>query len=259
MVWWTGPTVNALRILDSFVGEQRSEVGVCERWVRVHSLLMLVVVSAAAWLGAPRVVAAYAAGAFGVLIVQMRGRWVPKGLFGVANTLTTARLLATLALCALHERIGGFMVAAVALTLCAVDIVDGWVARRTKTESAFGATYDVEVDTLLVVTLLFLLVERGHVGAWVLFVCYWHYVYFLAPVLFPTPVGAAPRSLFGRTIYTVMMLSFIAGFFVPPAWASPLAGLGAGVVSVSFLISFWQRYSPSPIWTPGDEGGDRRR
>jgi len=244
MIWLTGPTVSAPRILDSDVGQQRSEVEACERWVRVHSLSMIGVLSVAWWFREPLVVSAYSAVAFAGLISQLRGRWAPHGRFGLANSLTTLRLAATLALSALHENLPGVVVAMAALAICGVDIVDGWVARRTKMDSPFGGTYDVEVDTLLVVTLLFLLVERGQVGVWVSFVCYWHYVYFLAPVFFPTSVGAAPRSRFGRTIYTIMMLSFIAGFVVPAEWASPLAALGAFVVSVSFVISFWQRYSP---------------
>ena len=47
-----------------------------------------------------------------------------------------------------------------------LDVVDGWVARRTRTSSAFGARFDGEVDAFLI---LVLSVYVSHlVGAWVL-------------------------------------------------------------------------------------------
>ena len=47
----------------------------------------------------------------------------------------------------------------------ALDGVDGWVARRTRTASAFGARFDMETDALLILVLSALVWRVGKAGA----------------------------------------------------------------------------------------------
>jgi hypothetical protein len=56
----------------------------------------------------------------------------------------------------------------VALTVVALvlDAVDGWVARRTRTASALGARFDMEVDSFLILVLSVYVVRSA--GLWVL-------------------------------------------------------------------------------------------
>ena len=46
---------------------------------------------------------------------------------------------------------------AVALTL---DLVDGWVARRSNTASNMGARFDGEVDAFLILVLMYVALDR---------------------------------------------------------------------------------------------------
>ena len=106
-------------------------------------------------------------------------RVVPEDLrrFGPADRVTLARAVLACAVAGLaaaaalggpeaHAVEGalGLLVglASVALVL---DAVDGWVARRTGTVSAFGARFDLEVDAFLI-AVLSLHVAR-EVGWWV--------------------------------------------------------------------------------------------
>ena len=94
-------------------------------------------------------------------------RVVPEDLtrFGPADRVTLARAVLACAVAGLaaaaalggpeaHPAEGalGLLVglASVALVL---DAVDGWVARRTGTVSAFGARFDLEVDAFLIAVL----------------------------------------------------------------------------------------------------------
>jgi phosphatidylglycerophosphate synthase len=58
--------------------------------------------------------------------------------------------------------------AIVALSVLALvlDLVDGWVARRTRTSTAFGARFDGEVDAFLILVLSVYVAQLA--GAWVL-------------------------------------------------------------------------------------------
>ena len=51
-----------------------------------------------------------------------------------------------------------------ALFVLCLDGLDGWLARLWGLESEFGACYDVEVDTLFVGTLSYVLWGRGLAG-----------------------------------------------------------------------------------------------
>jgi phosphatidylglycerophosphate synthase len=55
---------------------------------------------------------------------------------------------------------------ALAVLVLVLDCVDGWIARRTRTASAFGARFDLEVDAFLILVLS-VYVARS-TGAWVL-------------------------------------------------------------------------------------------
>ena len=59
-----------------------------------------------------------------------------------------------------------------------LDVVDGWVARRTRTSTAFGARFDGEVDAFLILVLS-VYVSRS-AGAWVLALGLARYVFAVA-------------------------------------------------------------------------------
>ena len=68
----------------------------------------------------------------------------------------------------------------VALTL---DAVDGWVARRTQTESTLGGLFDGEVDAFLILVLSVYVARSA--GAWVLAIGAARYAFFAAGWLLP--------------------------------------------------------------------------
>lgn len=88
--------------------------------------------------------------AFVFFIKMYKNAWRKLPFFGVANLITTARLMLVLALASgeiLFSEDGFFIVV---LIIPLLDVVDGLVARRRKEESQFGMYYDMEVDALFV-------------------------------------------------------------------------------------------------------------
>jgi len=86
------------------------------------------------------------------------------------NVLTVVRILLVPVLVAalLSATASGDLLAAVVFVVASVtDALDGWIARRRKSESTFGKLMDPLADKLLVVAALVSLVSLGRLSAWV--------------------------------------------------------------------------------------------
>src|SRR5687768_16547061 len=90
---------------------------------------------------------------------------------GAANrvTLTRATLVGGVTALVADALVGSANIPAIvglAVVALILDGVDGWVARRTRTVSALGARFDMEVDAFLIFMLS--VYAAGSVGPWVL-------------------------------------------------------------------------------------------
>src|SRR5437764_10483811 len=98
--------------------------------------------------------------------------WRALKSFGPANCVTALRavLVALVAGCiGLHrDATTATLAASTAIGVTVLDGVDGWVARRTGTSSAFGARFDMEVDASLIMVLAVLGWMYGKAGVWVI-------------------------------------------------------------------------------------------
>jgi phosphatidylglycerophosphate synthase len=115
------------------------------------------------------------AGVFGVILLLALTHLRPHHPFpriGPANYVTTVRaalvsLVAGLVGEPSTPPLAAAAVAVSALAL-ALDGLDGWLARRTRLASAFGARFDMEIDALLILVLSILAWQYGKAGVWVL-------------------------------------------------------------------------------------------
>ena len=216
-----------------------------QSWTYANALSMIVGSLLAAWAFYPPLLGFVAGFCTFVLVAQSKGRWTPKGRFGVPNLITTARLLMTVALLFAYGRQPGWHLAVAAGSILLMDVADGWIARKTGQSSEFGASYDVEADALLVMSVTLLLFVRGIAGGWVLIAGLLRYVYVLAPAIVPTPLGPAPRSVHGRLFYVCMLVCFMLALVLDDERGRLPALIGTAAISVSFGHSFWQRYRGS--------------
>ncbi len=122
----------------------------------------------------------------------------PEGL-GLANRITlwrgalVALLAGTLADPTLLAR-HAVPLAALALLALVLDGMDGWVARRTATQSDFGARFDMEIDAFLILVLCLALLVLGKVGSWVLAIGGMRYAFVVAGLTFSWLTAALPES-----------------------------------------------------------------
>lgn len=118
---------------------------------------------------------------------------------GWANRLTLGRgLLIALLTGALAdpELLARYATPLGALTLLALmlDGVDGWVARRTSTQSDFGARFDMELDAWLILMLCLALLLLGKAGPWVLAIGVMRYAFVIAGLKLTWLTAALPES-----------------------------------------------------------------
>jgi phosphatidylglycerophosphate synthase len=123
---------------------------------------------------------------------------------------------------------------AMASVALALDLVDGWVARRTGTESELGARLDMEMDALLVLVLSVL--AAVSLGAWVLVIGLMRYLFVLAGNRYPWLCGSLPPSRARKVVAAVqgVVLTVVCASVLPVAVASA-AVIGA---LVTLLWSF---------------------
>jgi hypothetical protein len=118
----------------------------------------------------PKVMGVCALGA--LLVLRGLPPHHPFERFGPANQVTLARGALVALLAGLIGEPTGASVAWLALVMATVvavlDGVDGWLARRTRMASAFGARFDMETDALLILVLSLLAWQYGKAGVWVL-------------------------------------------------------------------------------------------
>ncbi len=166
---------------------------------------------------------------------------------GPANRLTLARATLVLALVApavspgVFPGAGYWWMVGLSTVALVLDGFDGPVARRTGTESAFGARFDMELDSFLLLVLSALVWRSGKVGSWVLLVGGLRYFFVFGGLLWPLLRGALPPSLRRKVICVVqgIVLVICLAPVTRPAAASALAASALLLLTYSFVVDSW--------------------
>ena len=191
-----------------------------------------------------------AAASYAVLGVLLLAK-LPRGNLGPglgpANriTLVRATLVLPLAVPALlpgaFTEAGYWWMVGLSTVALVLDGSDGLVARRSGTESAFGARFDMELDAFLLVVLSALLWRSGKVGSWVLLIGGLRYLFVLGGLLWQPLRGALPESLRRKTVCVVQGIVLVVCLapVIGPAPATALAATALLVLVYSFVVDTW--------------------
>jgi phosphatidylglycerophosphate synthase len=182
------------------------------------------------------------------LILQGLPAHHPFRSIGLANLATAARgTLVALLAALVGERVGSsvqYVALAVGTTAAILDGVDGWLARKTRTASRFGARFDMETDALLILTLAALTWQFGKAGVWVLLSGALRYVFVLASLGLPWLRAPLPPSFRRKAVAVLQTVALLLAMapFVPQASGGLIAGTALLALSASFLIDvIWLR------------------
>jgi phosphatidylglycerophosphate synthase len=181
------------------------------------------------------------------------------GSFGYANLVTAGRCALVLGVASLAlgpvTRTAAWTAVVVGTVAALLDIVDGQIARRTRTSTPFGARFDMEVDAALIMTLAVLAWRWEKAGTWVLLSGALRYAFVAAGWALPWLNAPLPPSLRRKTICVVQIVSLLV--VLGPVIVRPLSTLiaGAGLCTLvySFLVdTMWlRRRAATPTTTRG--------
>ena len=134
----------------------------------------------------------------------------------------------------------------------ALDAVDGWLARRTRTATAFGARFDMETDALLILVLSALVWKSGKAGAWVLASGLMRYAFVAAAAVWPWLHEPLEPSRRRQTICVAQVVALIAALLpsLGSAAASGIAAAGLAALAWSFLVDIlwlWRLRASRPL------------
>jgi phosphatidylglycerophosphate synthase len=164
----------------------------------------------------------------------------PFARFGSANQITTIRaLLAALVVCLIGEpRAPAIAASAATASVVAglLDGVDGWLARRHRIASDFGARFDMEIDALLILALSLLAWRFGKAGAWVVASGALRYAFVAAGLRWTWLQAPLPPSR-RRQAICVLQIAALTLAIVPAVAPQASAALAAAAL-VALLWSF---------------------
>lgn len=168
-------------------------------------------------------------------------------VFGWANGVTLVRLVITSLFAGLAcqqswasplspELLWLFL--GLALVALLLDGLDGRLARRLGTASAFGARFDMEVDALLILLLSLLAWLLGKAGPWILVLGLMRYLFVAAGLLWPALTAPLPPSFRRQAVCVIAALALAALLAPPlvPPLSVVIAALGLALICGSFAI-----------------------
>jgi phosphatidylglycerophosphate synthase len=143
---------------------------------------------------------------------------------------------------------------ALATVALVLDFVDGWIARRTGTESALGARLDGEVDAFLIFALSVYVAPAA--GAWVLAIGAARYAFLAAGWPFAWMRAQLPRRDWRKTVAATqgITLTIAAADVVPPGLMRAALAVALALLAESFGRDVWwlwrHRNAPVPAEVP---------
>ncbi|WP_339799719.1 CDP-alcohol phosphatidyltransferase family protein [uncultured Marinobacter sp.] len=122
--------------------------------------------------------------------------------------------------------------------LCVValllDGVDGHIARKTGTSSAFGARFDMELDAFFILLLCFAALVLDKAGPWVLLIGLIRYGFVVAAFAAPFLNDPLPESFRRKTVCVWQLVTLMIALLpVTPLW------LASGSLLVALILLCW--------------------
>lgn len=184
--------------------------------------------------------------AIGALVVRAVRSGHPFDRFGPANLMTSVRAAMVAAAAGLIGEPPSVRVATVAAALAVVvtllDGVDGWLARRTESTSAFGARFDMEVDALLILVLALLAWTFGKAGPWIVLAGALRYLFVAAGWIWRWIAAPLPPSLRRKTICVLQIVGLAA--VVSPVLPLP----ASAIVAIATLAMLASSFALDTVW-----------
>ena len=207
----------------------------------------------------------------GLLYLVVSGALLARGLrrsgmttFGWGNWATSSRstlvaLVTALVATAIASPVSVPLLVVLTGVALVLDAVDGWLARRTHTESALGARFDMEVDAFLLLVLSVYVAQL--LGWWVLAIGLLRYAFVVAGWLVPWMRATLPPRYWRKvvTAYAGIALTVAASDLLPFWAGTALVALALALLLESFGRDVLWLVARRPARSTRVEAGQRRK
>jgi phosphatidylglycerophosphate synthase len=197
----------------------------------------------------PLTAAAWTAG-IGYLVVStaLLSRGIRRGRverFGPANAVTATRsmlvgLVTALVVASFADPVSTTLLVTLVAVALALDGVDGYVARRTGSESELGGRFDMEVDAFLLLVLC--VHDARYVGWWVLTIGLLRYAFVIAGLGLPWMRRTLPPRYWRKVVTAAcgVALAIVASQLLPAAVNA--------LVAVAALLLVLESFGRDVLW-----------
>ncbi len=178
-------------------------------------------------------------------------RWGPASWVTLARATLAVGVAALVADSFAHDTPVALLVTLASIAL-ALDALDGWVARRTGTTSAFGARFDGEVDAFLIGALS--VYVASEYGPWVLAIGAARYLFGAGEWLVPWMRAPLPPRRWRKVVAATqgIVLTIAAAEILPRDITQALLAVALALLTVSMVECTWW------LWRRRDQAADRR-
>ena len=189
--------------------------------------------------------------------VAATGAAHPHARFGPANAATTIRAVATAVAAGFvgHPTGHAAVWTSVGITaiVAALDGLDGWLARRTRMASPFGARFDMETDAAFILVLSALVWQYGKAGPWVLLCGLMRYAFAAAGWMRPWLAAPLRPTRRGRVVATGQLLGLGVALTptVPPGASAAIAAVTLTALGWSFAVDVMRLWRDAPRRSKG--------
>ena len=210
-----------------------------DTWVNQHAVVMLVATAIAAATRTTAPIAAAAVLSFAMYAYLGRATLMATPPYGgYANRLTALRLGLVIGAALLMRRLPAPTVLLLFTANVALDVADGYVARRRREATHFGAALDREADAVFVlVAYLYFFTVRSTV--WVLVPALLPYVFRLVVWTLRDVSAHQHKRRYATVLAGVNYACLLAAVAAQDATQLRILAISAGLVIASFIISFW--------------------
>ena len=231
-----------LRARRSVLADRSNQLGPVAGFV--GALLLLAVLARTVGLGGAGWLVGLASG-LTLNVALARALWRdPSARLGPAGWVTLLRAtlavgVAALTAASFERDVAVATLVTLASVALALDFVDGWLARRTGTESALGAKLDGEVDAFLILVLSVEVAPSA--GAWVLVIGLARYAFFAAGWVLPWMRAPLPRRDWRKTVTASQGVALViaAAGVVPSGVSRILLVVALAMLVESFGRDVW--------------------
>lgn len=187
---------------------------------------------------------------YGILaLLLITGLALSGSRFGPADRVTLSRAVLVLFLASVTFQPGwlqhmAWPYALLCLAALLMDGLDGYVARRTGTASAFGARFDMELDAFFILMLCLAVMLLGKAGPWVLLIGLMRYGFVMAAWYWKWLNNPLPESFRRKTVCVWQLVTLMVALLppVPDLLARATLLMALGLLCWSFAIDIRYLY-----------------